>query len=154
MAYRFAALCLFSRRSGVLKVCTVFVKRAYSTIPRGFCVISTAQQLKVGRRTNRVRFCFRHPGSLFLTQKRHRTSGNRSLSCLAGHLGNKSRVYSRNNQTKKRNFPPPGKKSIFQAFTTEKRICCVLICNPMGFLFYWLLSPLFRLTSLVLERSV
>ena len=51
-------------------------------------------------------------------------------------------------------FPPPGKKSIFQAFTTEKRICCVLICNPMGFLFYWLLSPLFRLTSLVLERSV
>ncbi len=86
VAYRFAALCLFSRRSGVLKVCTVFVKRAYSTIPRGFCVISTAQQLKVGRRTNRVRFCFRHPGSLFLTQKRHRTSGNRSLSCLAGHF--------------------------------------------------------------------
>ena len=50
--------------------------------------------------------------------------------------------------------PPPGKKSMFQAFTTEKRICCVLICNPMGFLFYWLLPPLFRLTSLVLERSV
>lgn len=69
-----------------VKVCTVFVKRAYSTIPRGFCVIFTAQQLKVGRRTNRVRFCFRHPGSLFLTQKRHRTSGNRSLSCLAGHF--------------------------------------------------------------------
>lgn len=33
----------------------------------------------------------------------------------------------------KAQFPPPGKKSIFQAFTTEKRICCVLICNPMGF---------------------
>lgn len=69
-----------------VKVCTVFVKRAYSTIPRGFCVIFTAQQLKVGRRTNRVRFCFRLPGSLFLTQKRSRTPGNRSLPCLAGHF--------------------------------------------------------------------
>ena len=58
-------------------------------------------------------------------------------ACLAWQVISdyKSRVYSRNNQTKKRNFPPPGKKSIFQAFTTEKRICCVLICNPMGFLF-------------------
>lgn len=154
MAYRFAALCLFSRRSGVLKVCTVFVKRAYSTIPPRFLCDFHRAATKGWPQNESCAILFSAPG---ISVSDPETTPNlwKQKPVLPGRSFPITKVEFIRVITKQKSaIPPPGKKSIFQAFTTEKRICCVLICNPMGFLFYWLLPPLFRLTSLVLERSV
>lgn len=154
MAYRFAALCLLSRGAVCKSMYRICEKGILHNPSRLLCDFYRAATKGWPQNESRA-ILFSAPG---ISVSDPETTPNlwKQKPVLPGRSFPITKVEFIRVITKQKSaiFPPPGKKSIFQAFTTEKRICCVLICNPMGFLFYWLLSPLFRLTSLVLERSV
>lgn len=154
MAYRFAALCLLSRGAVCKSMYRICEKGILHNPSRLLCDFYRAATKGWPQNESRA-ILFSAPG---ISVSDPETTPNlwKQKPVLPGRSFPITKVEFIRVITKQKSAisPPPGKKSIFQAFTTEKRICCVLICNPMGFLFYWLLSPLFRLTSLVLERSV
>lgn len=154
MAYRFAALCLLSRGAVCKSMYRICEKGILHNPSRLLCDFYRAATKGWPQNESRA-ILFSAPG---ISVSDPETTPNlwKQKPVLPGRSFPITKVEFIRVITKQKSaiFPPPGKKSIFQAFTTEKRICCVLICNPMGFLFYWLLPPLFRLTSLVLERSV
>lgn len=153
MAYRFAALCLLSRGAVCKSMYRICEKGILHNPSRLLCDFYRAATKGWPQNESRA-ILFSAPG---ISVSDPETTPNlwKQKPVLPGRSFPITKVEFIRVITKQKSaIPPPGKKSIFQAFTTEKRICCVLICNPMGFLFYWLLPPLFRLTSLVLERSV
>lgn len=154
MAYRFAALCLLSRGAVCKSMYRICEKGILHNPSRLLCDFYRAATKGWPQNESRA-ILFSAPG---ISVSDPETTPNlwKQKPVLPGRSFPITKVEFIRVITKQKSAisPPPGKKSIFQAFTTEKRICCVLICNPMGFLFYWLLPPLFRLTSLVLERSV
>jgi hypothetical protein len=154
VAYRFAALCLLSRGAVCKSMYRICEKGILHNPSRLLCDFYRAATKGWPQNESRA-ILFSAPG-ISVSDPKTIPNPWKQKPALFGRSFPVTKVEFIRVITKQKNAisPPPGKKSIFQAFTTEKRICCVLICNPMGFLFYWLLSPLFRLTSLVLERSV
>ena len=154
MAYRFAALCLLSRGAVCKSMYRICEKGILHNPPRFLCDFHRAAT-KGWPQNESCAILFSAPG---ISVSDPETTPNlwKQKPVLPGRSFPITKVEFIRVITKQKSAisPPPGKNPQFQNFKTEKTTFCFIKCNPMCFLFYWLLSPLFRLTSLVLERSV